>query len=119
MTVDGTLIACDRAADDPPFRSGKHRHHGVNIQVVADPAGDPVWVSGPCPTRRNAPEEETRQSTVALNSTVFHTGGLVEGEVAECAVRTNSGSIPIPRWSPSGQERFATSDDCGITRASP
>ncbi|MFB9802187.1 transposase family protein, partial [Streptomonospora salina] len=49
VILDGTLIACDRLAADRPFYSGKHRHHGMNAQVVATPDGDPVWVSGALP----------------------------------------------------------------------
>ena len=33
--------------------SGKHRHHGGNIQVLADPAGFPIWVSGVRPAREH------------------------------------------------------------------
>jgi len=36
-------------AADRPFYSGKHRRHGVNLQVIASPAGDILWVSGPLP----------------------------------------------------------------------
>jgi hypothetical protein len=37
--LDGTLIPIDRVADQKPYYSGKHRRHGVNVQVIADPAG--------------------------------------------------------------------------------
>ncbi|WP_017611029.1 IS5/IS1182 family transposase [Nocardiopsis xinjiangensis] len=46
VIVDGTLIACDRVAADRPFYSGKHKRHGMNIQVVAAPDGELLWVSG-------------------------------------------------------------------------
>lgn len=46
VIVDGTLIACDRVAADRPFYSGKHRRHGMNIQVVAAPDGALLWTSG-------------------------------------------------------------------------
>ena len=36
-------------AADRPFYSGKHRKHGMNLQVIASPHGDIVWVSGPLP----------------------------------------------------------------------
>jgi hypothetical protein len=49
VVVDGTLIPIDRVAKDRPFYSGKHRRHGMNLQVIASPAGDIVWVSGPLP----------------------------------------------------------------------
>jgi hypothetical protein len=49
VVIDGTLIAIDRVAADRPFYSGKHKRHGMNLQVIADPHGDIVWVSGPLP----------------------------------------------------------------------
>src|SRR6266704_4223807 len=49
VVVDGTLIPIDRVAADRPFYSGKHKKHGMNLQVIASPAGDIVWVSGPLP----------------------------------------------------------------------
>ena len=33
--IDGTLIPIDRVAADRPFYSGKHRRHGMNLQVIA------------------------------------------------------------------------------------
>ncbi|KYG52509.1 hypothetical protein AWI43_25155 [Streptomyces sp. WAC04657] len=32
---DGTLLAIDRIAADRLFHSGKHKKHGMNVQVVA------------------------------------------------------------------------------------
>src|SRR6516165_7704108 len=49
VILDGTLIPIDRVAADRPFYSGKHRRHGMNLQVVASPDGDILWVSGPLP----------------------------------------------------------------------
>ena len=49
LVIDGTLIPIDRVAADRPFYSGKHRRHGMNLQVIAGPDGDIVWVSGPLP----------------------------------------------------------------------
>jgi DDE superfamily endonuclease/Helix-turn-helix of DDE superfamily endonuclease len=49
LVIDGTLIPIDRLAADRPFYSGKHRRHGMNLQVIATPVGDIVWVSGPLP----------------------------------------------------------------------
>ena len=34
---------------DRPFYSGKHRKHGMNLQVIASPDGEIVRVSGPLP----------------------------------------------------------------------
>jgi hypothetical protein len=49
VVIDGTLIPIDRVAADRPFYSGKHRRHGMNLQVIATPDGDIAWVSGPLP----------------------------------------------------------------------
>src|SRR5438270_4055407 len=49
VVLDGTLIPIDRVAADRPFYSGKHRKHGMNLQVIASPDGEPLWVSGPLP----------------------------------------------------------------------
>jgi DDE superfamily endonuclease len=46
---DGTLILTDRVAADRPFLSGKHRRHGMNLQVMASPRGELIWVSGVLP----------------------------------------------------------------------
>jgi Helix-turn-helix of DDE superfamily endonuclease/DDE superfamily endonuclease len=49
VVLDGTLIAIDRVAADRPFYSGKHKRHGMNLQVIASPTGDILWVSGALP----------------------------------------------------------------------
>jgi hypothetical protein len=51
VVVDGTLIPIDRVAADRPFYSGKHQKHGMNLQVIASPDGDLLWVSGALPGR--------------------------------------------------------------------
>jgi hypothetical protein len=49
VILDGTLIPIDRVARDKPFYSGKHKQHGMNLQVIAGPDGDIRWVSGALP----------------------------------------------------------------------
>lgn len=49
VVLDGTLIPIDRIAADRPFYSGKHKIHGVNLQVIASPDGTILWVSGDLP----------------------------------------------------------------------
>jgi len=44
-----TLIPIDRVAADRPFYSGKHKKHGMNLQVIASPDGDILRVSGALP----------------------------------------------------------------------
>lgn len=49
VLVDGTLLPMDRIAADRPFYSGKHKRHGMNVQVIADPLGRLVWASPALP----------------------------------------------------------------------
>jgi DDE superfamily endonuclease/Helix-turn-helix of DDE superfamily endonuclease len=49
VVLDGTLIPIDRVAADRPSYSGKHKKHGMNLQVIAGPRGDILWVSGALP----------------------------------------------------------------------
>ena len=49
LVIDGTLIPINRVAADQPFYSGKHRRHGMNLQVSSSPDGEIMWVSGPLP----------------------------------------------------------------------
>jgi DDE superfamily endonuclease len=49
VVLDGTLIPIDRVAADRPFYSGKHKRHGMNLQVIASPDGGILWVSGALP----------------------------------------------------------------------
>jgi hypothetical protein len=45
LLQDGTLLPIDRIAADRPFCSGKHKKHGMNVQVIADPKGRLLWAS--------------------------------------------------------------------------
>src|SRR6185437_13444594 len=49
VVLDGTLIPIDRVAADRPFYSGKHKKHGMNLQVIASPHGDILRISGSLP----------------------------------------------------------------------
>ncbi|MEU5437229.1 transposase family protein [Streptomyces sp. NPDC020719] len=51
VLLDGTLAECDRVGDSRADFSQKHRRHGVNVQVVADPAGRLLWISPALPGR--------------------------------------------------------------------
>ena len=66
VTVDGTLIRTDRCHVPGPtartdrsgrqvdlWWSGKHHHHGGNVQVVTAPDGWPLWVSDVRPGREH------------------------------------------------------------------
>src|SRR4029079_8594545 len=49
VILDGTLLSIDRvgmsSGRDRPYYSGKHKRHGVNVQVLADPVGRLIWAS--------------------------------------------------------------------------
>jgi len=49
LILDGTLLRIDRIAADRPFYSGKHKRHGMNVQVIADPFGRLLWASPALP----------------------------------------------------------------------
>jgi DDE superfamily endonuclease len=59
VIVDGTLIRTDRIHTPGPTKgvdlwwSGKHKHHGGNIQVVSAPDGWPLWTSDVRPGREH------------------------------------------------------------------
>ncbi len=59
VIVDGTLIHTDRNRTPGPtaavdlWWSGKHHHHGGNIQVVSAPDGWPLWTSRVRPGREH------------------------------------------------------------------
>jgi hypothetical protein len=49
VLLDGTLLPIDRIAADRPYYSGKHKRHGMNVQVLADPFGWLLWASPALP----------------------------------------------------------------------
>jgi hypothetical protein len=51
VILDGTLIPIDRisGSKDRRYYSGKHKRHGVNVQVLADPHGELIWASPALP----------------------------------------------------------------------
>lgn len=51
VLLGGTLAECDRVGDSRADFSQKHRRHGVNVQVVADPTGKLLWISPALPGR--------------------------------------------------------------------
>ncbi len=49
--LDGTVVRTDRlgGANNRRYYSGKHRHHGVNLQGLTDPYGRLIWISAGLP----------------------------------------------------------------------
>jgi hypothetical protein len=62
VILDGTLIPIDRVAADKPFYSGKHKRHGMNLQVIASPDGDIPTKGRTSPGRRKRPTAPPRDS---------------------------------------------------------
>ncbi|WP_285774183.1 transposase family protein [Microtetraspora sp. NBRC 13810] len=96
VVLDGTLIPIDRVAADRPYYSGKHKHHGMNVQVIAAPDGTPLWTSG------SAAGEAAL--TDAAADTV-ETGGNIEGEVpvavgAGCQLGAVGAELTSGLWIP-------------------
>ncbi|GGS62011.1 hypothetical protein GCM10010238_58780 [Streptomyces griseoviridis] len=55
LILGGTLIRTDRVAADEPYYSRKHRHHGMNVAVLARPDGTARWYSRALPGRTHDP----------------------------------------------------------------
>jgi hypothetical protein len=59
VILDGTLIATNRSRRPGPtpgvdlWWSGKHKHHGGNVQVLSAPDGWPLWTSAVRPGREH------------------------------------------------------------------
>ncbi|WP_129287427.1 transposase family protein [Streptomyces sp. GZWMJZ-114] len=49
VILDGTLLPIDRVAADTPYYSGKHKRHGMNVQILTDPFGRLLWASPALP----------------------------------------------------------------------
>jgi hypothetical protein len=88
VILDGTLLRIDRVGMaggyDRAFYSGKHKCHGLNVQVIADPAGRLVWISPPLPGARHdmgaAREHDiihaiTEAKITAIADTAYQGGG--------------------------------------------
>lgn len=81
VILDGTLLAIDRvgmaSGRDRAFYSGKHKRHGVNVQVLADPVGRLVWASPALPGARH--NMGLRGSTAPCRGAAREHGLISEG----------------------------------------
>jgi hypothetical protein len=111
VILDGTLIPIDRVADDRPYYSGKHKRHGINVQILADTRGALLWASPalrhPRPDRRQTPRHPRRPSQVRrrllrrqrLPCGWTHHRGPVPASTAQ-TVRESEEGQPQPRPQP-------------------
>jgi hypothetical protein len=107
VVIDGTLIPIDRVAADRPFYSGKHRRHGMNLQVIASPHGDILWVSGALP------------GSVHDKKAEWIWGVLAELEAAGLVTLATGIPLEASRGMPADSDRFGTAQSTLPLPASP
>ena len=95
VILDGTLISIDRigmaSGYDRAFFSGKHKRHGVNVQVIADSAGRLVWASPALPGARHDMGAAREHGIIdALNAAGVST-------VADTAYQGGEPTIRVPQ----------------------
>ncbi|MFE4758530.1 transposase family protein [Streptomyces mirabilis] len=76
LNLDGTVIRTDCVAAPGPNKadlwwSGKHRHHGGNVQVISAPDGWPIWVS-PVRPGRETPSRSHRDANSTSGRKTFN-----------------------------------------------
>ncbi|WP_405668199.1 transposase [Streptomyces sp. NBC_01166] len=92
VILDGTLLPIDRIAADTPYYSGKHKRHGINVQVLTDPFGRLLWASPALPG-----------STHDLTAARYHgiIDALAEADVKCWADKAYQGAgrpVRVPFW---------------------
>jgi hypothetical protein len=115
VILDGTPLPIDRIASDRPFHSGKHKKHGMNLQVITDPAGRRLRAEWdfvrPLLPKSSRGRKRLHDRTV-LNGVVwkFRTGTLLGGTCP-------SGTVRGPRCTPglAGGPWTARSSGCSVS----
>jgi hypothetical protein len=106
VILDGTLLRIDRvgmaSGRDRAFYSGKHKDHGLNVQVIADPIGRLVWLRR-CPARAttSVPLVSTGSSTRSPRRRFPRRrhrlpGRRPEGRRSAAAASSRPGHRPLP-----------------------
>src|SRR3954454_9770418 len=95
VILDGTLLRIDRVGmtggRDRPYYSGKHKVHGLNVQVLADPDGRLIWVSPPLPGARHDMGAAREHGIIdALNATGIST-------IADTAYQSGGPAVRVPQ----------------------
>ncbi|MET9153773.1 transposase family protein [Streptomyces griseoflavus] len=92
VMLDGTLLPIDRIAADRPYHSGKHKRHGMNVQVLADPFGQLLWASPTLPGAIHDVRAAREHGIV---------DALAEADItcwADKGYRGAGGTVRIPYW---------------------
>ncbi len=100
VILDGTLICTDRNSTPGPtasvdlWWSGKHRHHGGNIQVVSAPDGWPLWTSQVRPGR----EHDTTAARTDPDLLAAITAWVTDGQpsLADLGYEGEADTLTIP-----------------------
>jgi hypothetical protein len=108
LLLDGTLIATDRITDPAgPDRwySGKHGHHGGNIQVLASPGGEQLWTS---PVEPGSVHGLTAARTHALGA-LYPAAARDQPVLADKGYTGAGAGIRVPVRRPSGTQSLDAS----------
>ncbi|MFF9340208.1 MULTISPECIES: transposase family protein [unclassified Streptomyces] len=92
LLLGGTLLPIDRIAADRPFCSGKHKRHGMNVQILADPFGRLLWVSPALPGAVHDVRAAREHGII---------DALAEADIrcwADKGYRGAGGTVRIPYW---------------------
>jgi hypothetical protein len=92
VILGGTLLPIDRIAADRPFYSGKHKKHGMNLQVLTDPFGRLLWASPALPGA-------VHDVRAAREHGIVH--ALAAADIkcwADKAYRGSGGNVRTPYW---------------------
>ncbi|MFD7132916.1 transposase family protein [Streptomyces sp. NPDC059894] len=92
VLLDGTLLPTDRTAADRPFYSGKHKKHGMNVQILTDPAGRLLWASPALPGAIHDVRAAREHGII---------DALAEADVncwADKGYRGAGGTVRVPVW---------------------
>ncbi|MFC7895484.1 transposase family protein [Streptomyces sp. NPDC057381] len=92
VLLDGTLLPTDRIAADRPFYSGRHRKHGMNLQVLADPSGRLQWASPALPGAVHDVRAAREHGVIATLTAVGITCWADKG------YRGAGGTVRVPYW---------------------
>ncbi len=92
VLLDGTLLPIDRIAADRPFYSGKHKKHGMNVQVLADPSGRLLWASPALPGAVHDVQAAREHGIIAALTDAGITCWADKG------YRGAGGTVRVPYW---------------------
>ncbi len=98
VILDGTLLPIDRVAANTPYHSGKHKRHGMNVQVLTDPFGRLLWAS---PALRGSTHDLTAARAHGIVDALADAGLQVLGRQGVSRSRP-TGPRPVP--GPTAQE---------------